>query len=741
MSSVKNVFLAAYRSRLLRVLLVLVALMCSAYYALLLPWLNRAVSEHYQLQTGHSLQHDKLEVHLFKCNLDLNHLKDSADLWQVDALHVDVACWQSLRERSLVINEIAIQTLTAKPHQEKSGQWNFADILKHQDHLTKKSPAKKSSSTPLLIKKITISNSALYSNLLALNDMPLAAAPLNFTLSNIDLRTQSAAGFVLNLALNNAAQVSVSGSLGLASLTGELDISARNIPFQWFNSALQPYVALEVLKGTIEFQNHLSLVQGQPQTIRSSGKLLDLKLRPTSMEQDAVKWKSLAWENADINVAERLLHLPLVSLDELDGQFIIDKNRRTNIQAMILAPAPTAQASASATAPSAADNNAKPWQFKLDRLAINNAAIGFYDQSLTPSFTAIVQQFSGDIVGIASDETSVAVINLQGNIDGYAPVILKGQGNLFSQTPKLDAMFSFKGMDMGALSTYSAEFAGWRINKGLLSADLNYHYENGKVLGKNHVVIDHLEFGEKVRGTRVIDIPLRLGLALLTDENGIAILDTEIAGTPNDPDFKVRDIIVRALTNTVKKILTSPFRFLSNLVNSEEDLGRLEFTAGEHQLTSAAIARLGVLNDAMKKRPKMRLSVRGVYDAAADLIALKEEQVKSALQAAGLSREALEARNEAWVAAVNNQYQLKALAATGLTPEHLTPEQKYQALIAAETVDTERLNKLAHERAVAVKQHFMLQLGVANEAVLLDSKACGESLPCTAPAAVFTLEI
>ena len=106
MSSLKTLLLALYRSLFLRVLLILLILICLAYYTLVLPWLNRAVSENYQLQTGHSLQHDKLDVQLFKCNINLNHLKDTADLWQADSLHINFACLQSLRERSLVINEI-----------------------------------------------------------------------------------------------------------------------------------------------------------------------------------------------------------------------------------------------------------------------------------------------------------------------------------------------------------------------------------------------------------------------------------------------------------------------------------------------------------------------------------------------------------------------------------------------------------------------------------------------------------
>jgi hypothetical protein len=742
LSTFTSFLLALYRSIILRVIIILLVLLCLAYYKLALPWVNRAVSENYLQQTGHQLQHDELDIELFKCNIGIKHLKDSANVWRVDAIHLNLACRESLRERGVIINEITIQQLDANTKQHEDGRWNFDDILQHQHAIAKNTPPKKSTDKPIsvVIKKLTVINSAIHSSLLALDSMPLEATPLNFTVSNIDLSSNNPSGFSLKADLNKSAQLVLAGKLNLANLSGDLDIDARNVPFVWFNKILEPYVTLEVLNGAFEFHNHIELVSGAPHKIISSGKLTDLKLRPKTMEQDAVKWKSLEWEQAEILLNEKSLHLPLLTLNELDGQFIIDKNRKTNVQAMIVAPTEV-NPSPKVGAPV----ETTPWQFTIDRMAINNAAIGFYDQSLTPSFTAIVQKFTGDIVQISSDENTLATIKLAGNVDGYAPVTLNGKANMFRKLPKLDALLSFKQMDMGALSTYSAEYAGWRINKGLLSADLNYHYEDGKILGKNHVVIDHLEFGEKVRGTRVIDMPLRLGLAMLTDENDIAVLDTVISGTPSDPQFNVKEVIMRALTNTLKKIVTSPFKFISNLLNSkEEDLGKVQFTAGESQLTDVAKNKIQLLTEALKKRPKMRLSVRGIYDQENDLMALKEEQVKSALQKSGLGVDALTAHNEAWAASVNTQYRAKGLvdAQDANKSLPLSADEKYKRLIAAESVDPERLTKLAHERAQAVKQYFILQLGVASETILLDSETrCEKPEQCTSSEAIFTLEV
>lgn len=733
--SLHRPFYYLYRSILLRILVLCIALMCATYYFFVLPWVNKSISEQYFAQTGHQLTHDKINIQLFKCHASIGTLKDSKNLWQAEKLELDIACSQSLRERSLVINYLKLHRFKTTLVQSDAGAWNFDDVIKHVEAVRNQSPKSATQQRPpVLIKSVSLSDASVHSELQNLKELPLDLVSINVKVENLDFRASAPSNISLNAILNKTASIALLGKLNVSNASGSLDINTQHIPFVWFNSLLKPYLRLEVLGGEFEMRNHIDVVSGKPSNIVSHGSLSNLKLRPTTMEQDVVKWKSLEWKNAAIQLAEKRISIPLVELSELDGQFIIDKNRKTNVQAMIISS--TADAKQKASSGSESET---PWQFNIERFSVKNAAVGFYDQSLTPSFSAIVQHFTGDIQNISTDKSSLATIDLKGNVDGYAPVYLKGSANMFIPVPRLDVLLSFKQLDMGALSPYSAEYAGWKINKGLLSADLNYHYENGKILGKNHIVIDHLEFGEKVRGTRVIDIPLRLGLAMLTDSNGIAVLDTEISGTPDDPQFKLRDIIVRALTNTLKKILSSPFRFIASLLDTKEELGKIEFTAGESQLSEQAKQRLHLLADALVKRPKMRLSVLGTYDQQADQIALKEEQVKSALQKAGVNQESMKARDSVWVEAVKAKF-------TNTTPvsgnSNLSADEMYQSLITSEIVDSERLLRLAHERAQAVKQYFILQLGISGDAILLDSDTrCEKGAQCSSSEAIFTLEV
>ncbi|MES2826162.1 MAG: DUF748 domain-containing protein [Pseudomonadota bacterium] len=742
-NSSKAFLLKLYRVKLLRFVIIFFAALFLLYvilaYTLVPFFLTKAIKDNYLQATGHHLQSDAVLFSPFKSRLAIHNLKDSANLWQSDSVVINLRLLESIRLSALVIDEVNIGQLVANPRQLENGSWNFDDVAKHIDAVNKKARVKKSATSnnaPVIVKKIVIHNAAINSNSLELNNLALVISPLNITVKNIDLRGKNLATIALKANVNEMTPLEIKGNVDLQSLHAELDIDISAIPFVWFNSALKPYAALEVLDGSIETRSHISISDGAVKNIVTSGKLTDFKLRPVKIEEDIIKWKNLAWQDAVISLNEKSAKVPLLSLDEFDGQFIIHKDRTNNIQAMIVNSEAANTAPINSSVAAAPEPAAAPWKFAIDRLAINNAAIGFNDQSLTPSFLVIVQQFSGDITNIANDDQVTAKINLAGNVDGTAPVSLSGEAKPFMAIPQADVLFSFEKIDMGALSPYSAEYAGWRIKKGLLSVDLHYRYDKGLIVGKNHVVIEHLVFGEKVRSPRALDIPLRLGLALLTDENGVAVLDAEISGDPKNPAFNVGEVLTRALRNTFKKIISSPFRFLSKLINSNEDLGRIEFTPGESQLSEQAISKLKLLQEALKKRPQMRLSVQGIYDAKMDVAALKEEQVKSELQKQGATSEDNRSRNASWEQAVARFYQ-----AQGLINTSAAANEKFVELTSLQLVSPERLSRLAHERALAVKQHFVLQLNMPSDAILLNSDvSCVLENKCSGSAVVFTLE-
>lgn len=725
--AVKNRISRVLNSAITRWLLGIIVLLAvglfTGYRYWLVPKINKDIGDVYFKETGHHLTYKPLQISLRQCQVSLNNIQDEKKLFSVEHLFIDVDCKKTFSQREIVVRQVQLDGVQVSVKQTETG-WSFDDVLAHQKKQNKsvEPSTTKAVIQSLLLNRVQVSyQTSLFPETFAVNIPSIQLGQFNSNLS-APLNTKIQGN------LNQQAHFTAHLNIDLKTLSGSIQTELSAVPFKWFESQIKNYLLADVIQGELQVNETTTLLKGAVTKIVSSGSLSNVILRPTLTNQDAVKWNKLQWKAAELNLLDQRLQIPELMLSGLDGQFIIDQNRKTNLQALIK-PASTVGQSQEKPAE-------KPWSFSVDRLKLDNAAIGFFDQSLVPSFNVIVQNFSGEITSISNDPDVETIAKLKGNVDGYSPVSLTAKGKLFLPTPQLNAQFNLKDLDMGALSPYSAEYAGWKIKKGHLSVDLDYRYDQGKILGKNHVVISHLAFGEKVRSPNAIDLPLRMGLSLLTDENGVAVLDTEITGDPKNPQFNIKEIVIRALKNTFKKIITSPFRFLASLVNTEQDLGEIAFTYGESQLTPESQQKLELIKLALDKRPKLFLTVKPNVAIVEDTKALQEEQVKTLLKNAGASAEEQRDHTGKWPALVMSlakQYQLDL--------SQQDASLVYQQLIALESVNQERLIRLAHERGQAIKQYFVLTKNVPSERILLDGQlSCGDEKNCRYAKAEFVLD-
>jgi hypothetical protein len=59
--------------------------------------------------------------------------------------------------------------------------------------------------------------------------------------------------------------------------------------------------------------------------------------------------------------------------------------------------------------------------------------------------------------------------------------------------------------------------------------------------------------------------------------------------------------------------VSSPFSLLASLVDSDEDLGAITFSAGSAEVEEIMVERLELLSQALNKRPELQLSITGCY--------------------------------------------------------------------------------------------------------------------------------
>ncbi|HNN29794.1 MAG TPA: DUF748 domain-containing protein, partial [Agitococcus sp.] len=229
---------------------------------------------------------------------------------------------------------------------------------------------------------------------------------------------------------------------------------------------------------------------------------------------------------------------------------------------------------------------------------------------------------------ISTQTNKLATVQLNGRVDQYGKAVIKGQVNPFKPDQKTNIALKFDNVELTTLTPYSAKFAGYRIDKGKLSLDLNYQVANRQLVASNKVVLNQLTLGERVDSPDARNLPLRLAVAILKDSHGVIDLNIPITGSLDDPKFKVGPIIWQAVVNVVTKVATAPFRFLAGLVNGQDDIDNIPFDLANSQLNEQASTNVQKVADILQKKADLQIEVRGNFNQQQELAALQQAKFK-----------------------------------------------------------------------------------------------------------------
>jgi outer membrane protein OmpA-like peptidoglycan-associated protein len=287
------------------------------------------------------------------------------------------------------------------------------------------------------------------------------------------------------------------------------------------------------------------------------------------------------------------------------------------------------------------------------------------------------------------------------------------------------------------------QFAGYKVEKGIMTLGLNYKVLNNELTASNNILIDRFELGEKVENPNAVSLPLELAVALLKDSSGKIKMDVPITGSLNDPQFSLGSIVADALINVISKVITSPFRALGSLADTEKDLSVINFTAGSSLLTKPQQEKLDNLAKALIERPILNLDIKGAAFQEQDWPVIREDALTDQLK----KRRALEINKntdkkvrDEYVELSDDDYKrllaemfiekFPLLAETSIfgKPQLINSSEGDFYEIAKQKLFTiikpqpQRLKRLASARAQAIANYIVQQAGVPRERVfILDS--------------------
>ncbi|MBK9965785.1 MAG: hypothetical protein IPP07_13085 [Holophagales bacterium] len=163
--------------------------------------------------------------------------------------------------------------------------------------------------------------------------------------------------------------------------------------------------------------------------------------------------------------------------------------------------------------------------------------------------------------------------------------------------------------------------------------NVSYKLNERKLEAQNPILVDQFTFGEKVESPTATKLPVKLAVSLLKDPDGVIRLDVPVAGSIDDPKFRIGPIVWKIIGNVLKKAVLSPFALLGRIGGGGEELSFVDFAPGTSTLDVEATKRLDALATALGKRPTLKLDVEGKADAAKDAEGLRrllyERKVKA----------------------------------------------------------------------------------------------------------------
>lgn len=457
--------------------------------------------------------------------------------------------------------------------------------------------------------------------------------PLNLDLQNFDSLNGSPFTLKLDTGVGKQGRITADGQVNLAPVSAQLKVQTKDIDLRVAQSYINPFIRLELRSGMLGSDLAVNLKSTEPLALSVTGRaqIDQLHTLDTLKTRDFLKWQQVVVEGLNYQHGDSL-SIDKVNLFQPYVRFMINDDRTTNVDDLLIPQPPDSGAKTAAAKPAAGKD--KPLGIHIGGIAINDGSANFADFSLTPNFATAVQQLNGQIGTIDSRQAKPATVDVKGKVDRYAPVTIKGSVNPFDPMAALDIATSFKRVELTTLTPYSGKFAGYRIRKGRLNLDLHYLITKGQLKAENKVVVEQLQLGEKVDSPDAVSLPLKLAIALLKDVDGKISIELPVTGDLNNPQFSVMPIVWQTLRNLIVKAAAAPFKLIGGLVSGggSEDLGTVSFAPGSSELGKDAEGSLVKLSQALKERPTLRLEIEGTAAASSDGPLIAEQRLEREYQ-------------------------------------------------------------------------------------------------------------
>ncbi|MEA3160948.1 MAG: hypothetical protein QOD95_2496 [Gammaproteobacteria bacterium] len=469
-------------------------------------------------------------------------------------------------------------------------------------------------------------------------------APLSIKVTGASLDLAKALTVALDAKINDTGSLNVTGVATPQPLDANLSLKLAGIEL----AAIQPYIAqytsMTLLAGALSGDAKVRYGAKQP-ALQFGGNIsvANLHTVDNALHEDFINWDRLDIQGLNFQHGPDRLDIDQVTARKLYARVIIGPDGSNNVKRVLAGPgatvvapsgdtgppiaataapapaaplartgkkpAPAKGAAAGATSAAAVPNAAPSMPMLIKKIVLKDGQANFADLSVMPNFATGIQNLQGTVLGLSSKANSRAKVDIHGSVDAFAPVSISGEVNVLSAALYTDLTMNFRNIELSTFNPYSGKFAGYNISKGKLTTDLHYKVDGRKLDAQHHIIVDQLEFGDKTESKDAVSLPVKLAVALLKDRDGVINLDLPVAGSLDDPQFKLGPIIWKVFVHILEKAVTAPFALLGSLFGGGPDLQFVDFQPGAAELDPGAVEKAHTMVKALNGRPQLKIEI------------------------------------------------------------------------------------------------------------------------------------
>lgn len=568
---------------------------------------------------GRRIGLEKLTINYFRFsvaarNFDLYEQNQKDVFIHLDELHVDFEPWRLLRNEyafagiSLVKPEVSLMY---------TGQaFNFSDLMTSSDTVA----IEEENTDPV---KYVVRNFSISDGYLRYEDKTVASVSelksLSLTIPEIAWDNSSSelgAGFILG----ENGKVQISGNLDQKRGRYSVSLSTEQIDIGPFSGYFKPYLDAGSITGYLSSDVVISGEMENPMNVKVFGEAGIKDFRIEDARRESVMSVKDAWAKIDsLDIGDWNFCFAELKVEEPRLSAVLTPEG-TNLE-QILAP----------YLADTLDTDSTEVHYSIRNLDLKGGSLSFADLTLRRPFRFDVTNLDFSMTGLHDQATQIPMefemaLNQSGVLKGKAAVDLLNPMNILLEC-------SVQGLDMVSFSPYAEYYLARPVRRGVFNYDVKLAMTPSTLRNDNHISIDGLEIGKKVKEKPVYQVPVGLALYVLKDRKDHIGFELPVSGNPSSPQFKLRRIIWKTFEEFLLKTATQPLNFIGHKLGVDPaSVREIPFNYLQDSLTHDQIARLDKITEIISRKPDLSFSLVQATnpDEEKALIAVRNAKIRYA---------------------------------------------------------------------------------------------------------------